>query len=118
MDGTQSTTDLCFTDAVDLARMIRTRQVSASELVSAFLGQIERLNPEVNAICTLLPDRASRQAESADRALARGEPIGPLHGLPIAVKDLVETMGIRTTSGSPIYRDFVPDRDALLVDVE
>jgi len=116
MDGTQSTTDLCFTDAVDLARMIRTRQVSASELVSAFLGQIERLNPEVNAICTLLPDRASRQAESADRALARGEPIGPLHGLPIAVKDLVETKGIRTTSGSPIYRDFIPDRDALQVE--
>jgi amidase len=116
MDGTQSSADLCFTDAVDLARMIRTRQVSASELVSAFLGQIERFNPKVNAICTLLPDRASRQAESADRALARGEPIGPLHGLPIAVKDLVETEGIRTTFGSPIYRDFVPDRDALHVE--
>ena len=112
----QSKVDLCYTDAVDLSRMIHGQEISSQDLVAAFLAQIERINPQVNAIPTLLPEKAMREAELADRALARGDPIGPLHGLPHAVKDLVETEGIRTTKGSPIFRDFVPDRDALLVE--
>ena len=112
----QSRVDLCYTDAIDLSRMIRGREITSTELVAAFLAQIEQTNPRVNAIPTLLPEKAMREAELADRALARGDRIGPLHGLPLAVKDLVETEGIRTTKGSPIYRDFVPDRDALLVE--
>ena len=82
----------------------------------AHLDQIERVNPQVNAIVTLLPERAIQGARRADDALARGEPIGPLHGLPIAHKDLVLTKGIRTTFGSTVFRDFVPDQDALIVE--
>jgi amidase len=109
-------TALCFNDAVELARMIRTREVSATEVMAAFLAQIERINPKVNAICTFIgEDAAMRAAEDADRQLAAGRVPGPLHGLPLAVKDLVATAGIRTTQGSPIYKDFVPTEDALMV---
>jgi amidase len=108
--------EICFADAVVLSHKIQSRQVAVQEVVSAFLNQIERFNPQVNAIPTLLPEAALREAEWADRMLAQGETVGPLHGLPIAVKDLVETRGIRTTKGSPIYRDLVPQRDALLVE--
>jgi amidase len=109
-------TDLCFRDAVDLAEMIRARKVSSVELVTAHLKQIERINPKVNAICTLLPEDALRAAELADRALAANQTTGVLHGLPIAVKDLVDTEGIRTTYGSRIYADHIPTQDALLVE--
>jgi len=84
--------------------------------MGAYLAQIDRINPKVNAIVTLLPDQAMEQADAADEALARGEEVGPLHGLPIAYKDLTPTQGIRTTFGSPIYADFVPDHDALIVE--
>ena len=108
--------EICFSGAADLAGRIRRREVSASEVMTAFLSRIERVNPAVNAIPTLLPEVALAGATAADRALAAGSPPGPLHGLPIAIKDLVLTRGIRTTFGSPIYADFVPDRDELLVE--
>lgn len=111
-----STTDLCFQPAVELARQIRSREISAVELLDAHLAQIERVNPRVNAIVTLVAEQARAQAAAADAALARGDTVGPLHGLPIAHKDLVATKGIRTTSGSPIYADNVPDQDALIVE--
>jgi amidase len=95
---------------------MRARELSAVEVMQAHLAQIERVNPHVNAIVTLLPERALARAEAADAALARGDEVGPLHGLPIAHKDLVATAGIRTTSGSPIYNDRVPDYDALIVE--
>ena len=82
----------------------------------AHLEQIERVNPMVNAIVTLLPERALDGARMADAAIASGQPVGPLHGLPVAHKDLLVTKGIRTTFGSPIYQDFVPDTDAILVE--
>jgi amidase len=107
--------DLCFTSAVDLAAMIRTKKVSAREVMQAHLAQIERTNPSVNAIVTLVADRAMADAAAADQGLARGKPRGPLHGLPIAHKDLVATKGIRTTQGSPFYRDFIPDADAPII---
>ncbi len=109
--------ELCFTSARKLARMIRTRKVSASEVMQAFIGQIERLNPKVNAIVTFLPERALKEARALDRRLAnmRTAALGPLAGLPIAYKDLVATKGIRTTLGSPIYRDSVPAEDAAIV---
>jgi amidase len=110
------TSELCFTDAVDLARMLRTKEVSAVEVMIAFLAQIHRVNPQVNAIPTLIDeDVALRAARAADERLASGAAVGPLHGLPHAVKDLVATAGIRTTQGSPIYQDFVPTSDELLV---
>src|SRR5207244_6616786 len=76
---------------------------------------IDRVNPKVNAIVTLVADRAMADAEKADEAIARGRPLGPLHGLPVAHKDLVDTAGIRTTRGSPFYRDHIPTKDALIV---
>jgi amidase len=111
-------TDLCFTGARKLARLIRSRKLSAAELMRATIAQIERVNPKVNAIVTFLPERALAQAKALDRRLARPRTadIGPLAGLPIAYKDLVQTKGIRTTKGSPIYADFVPDQDSALVE--
>lgn len=108
--------ELCFLPARELARLIRTRELSASEVMEAHLAQIERVNPRLNAIVTLLPERGREGAAALDAALARGEPVGPLAGLPIAHKDLVPTRGVRTTFGSLIYRDFVPEEDALLVE--
>jgi amidase len=110
-------TELCFKDAVDLARMIREREVSSTEVMAAFLSQIERVNPKVNAICTFIGDEAAlRAAKAADEKLAKGEPTGPLHGLPHAVKDLALTAGLRTTFGSRIYQDFIPAEDTLFVE--
>ena len=114
-----ATGELCFTSAEKLARMIRARKVSAAEVMRAFIARIERVNPKVNAIVTFVPERALAEAKRLDRRLARGRgahPPGPLAGLPIAYKDLVATRGIRTTLGSPIYREHVPQEDALLVE--
>lgn len=110
--------ELCFLTAQELGRRIRNRDVSAREVMEAHLVQIERINPTVNAIVTLVADSAMEQADAADRALMRGEETGVLHGLPMGVKDLVHTKGIRTTYGSPIYTDFIPDADALIVERE
>jgi amidase len=108
--------DICFQTATELTRLMRGGQVSAVEVMEAHLQQIERINPSVNAIVTLVADRALDGARSADEALARGQATGPLHGLPLAHKDLLATKGIRTTFGSPIFADFVPDYDALTVE--
>ena len=109
-------TELCFMTATELAARIRAREISVVEVVRAHLAQIERVNPKVNAIVTLTPERALDEARARDAALARGEAPGPLFGLPAAHKDLVPTCGIRTTYGSPIYRDHVPDADGLIVE--
>ncbi|MEX0960610.1 MAG: amidase [Burkholderiales bacterium] len=108
--------DLCFLPAKRLVSLIRSRKVSALEVMQAHLQQIDRVNREVNAIVTLLPDRALQGAREVDRRLARGEDPGPLAGLPVAHKDLALTRGIRTTFGSPIFRDFVPDSNAIIVE--
>ncbi|MBI4476193.1 MAG: amidase [Acidobacteria bacterium] len=108
--------DLCYASASDLSRLIRARQVSVAEVVDAHLERIHRLNPTVNAVCTLVAERARDEARAADKALASGVEPGPLFGLPIGIKDLVLTKDIRTTFGSRIYKDFIPDRDALHVE--
>jgi amidase len=107
--------DLCFVPAVELARRLRARELSARELLNAYLDRIGRVNPAINAIVTLAEDQAVRQAAAADEAAARGQFTGPLHGLPIAIKDLVETAGIRTTYGSPVFADHVPETDDPMV---
>ena len=99
-----------------MAREIRSKELSAAELMAAHLNQIERINPKVNAIVTLVAEQAMEQARKADSALARGDRLGPLHGLPVAYKDLHDTKGIRTTYGSPLFKDFVPQQDALIVE--
>ena len=106
---------LCDLSAVELAARIRRKDVSSREVMAAHLARIERVNPKVNAIVTLVAERAMADAARADEQAARGAELGPLHGLPVAHKDLVDTAGIRTTRGSPFYRDTVPTRDALIV---
>ena len=103
--------EICFLPATELARALGARELSAREVLDAHREQIERWNPLVNAIVTTTFERAKAQAYAADEALARGEPAGPLHGLPIAHKDLVDTAGIRTTYGSPVFADNVPEVD-------
>ena len=107
--------ELCDLTAVDLASRIRRKQLSARDVMAAHLARIERVNPKINAIVTLVADRAMSDAKKADEWQARGGMLGPLHGLPVAHKDLVSTAGIRTTYGSPMYKDFVPTTDALIV---
>jgi amidase len=107
--------DLCDMSAVELADRLARKEVSAREVMSAHLAQIERVNPVLNAIVTLVAEEAMASAAAADDTMTRCGPVGVLHGLPVAHKDLVDTAGIRTTQGSPFYRDTVPVRDALLV---
>jgi amidase len=111
-----ASSEICFLTATELARRLRTKELSATEVMEAHLSQIERLNPKVNAIVTLLPEKAMDQARKSDAVLVRGEEVGPLHGLPIAHKDMVLTRGIRTTFGSLIFKDFVPEEDGLIVE--
>jgi amidase len=101
--------------ATELAAAIRGREVSCLEVMQAHLARIEAVNPLLNAIVTLDADLGLRAAAAADDALGRGEAPGPLHGLPMAIKDLEDTAGMRTTYGSPIYRDHVPAADTLMV---
>jgi len=108
--------EICFSTAVELACRIREKELSACEVMEAHLRQIERLNPELNAIVTLHPNRALEGARAADERQARGEALGPLHGLPIAHKDLATTRGIRTTFGSRLFRNYVPTQDDLIVE--
>lgn len=110
------TDEVCFLTARELARLLRARELSAREVVQAHLDQIERVNPLVNAVVTLVAERALDEARQADERLAAGEPTGPLHGLPVAHKDTHDTAGIRTTHGSPLLADNVPDCDALVVE--
>jgi amidase len=110
------TTNLCFLPATELLQLLHKKEISAREVLSVHLAQIERVNPRVNAIVTLVAEQALEEAHRMDESIARGETAGPLHGLPIAHKDLQPTRGIRTTYGSPIYRDFVPDADSLVVE--
>jgi amidase len=107
---------VCFMSAIEMARLIRTKKLSAREALAEHLKQIERVNPKVNAIVTLVPEMAVADAAKADEMQARKEKLGPLHGLPVAHKDLLETRGVRTTFGSPLYRDYVPTEDDLVVD--
>jgi len=109
--------NLVMLDAIALANAIRARQISCVEVMTAYLDHIEELNPRVNAIVAL-QERAGllAQSEARDRQLARGELLGPLHGLPLAVKDLQPVKGIRMTKGSPILKEFIPDADSIMVE--
>jgi len=99
----------------EAAEALRRRRFSALELTTAALGRIERLNPTLQAFITVTAEQALNQARQADAELAAGRDRGPLHGIPAAVKDIFYTRGTRTTAGSAIYRDFVPDHDAFTV---
>jgi amidase len=107
---------ICFLTATELVRLVRAKELSALEVMEAHPAQIERVNPEVNAIATLTAERAMDRASATDDAIARGEEVGLLCGLPVAHKDLFPTEGVRTTFGSLVYKDFVPDHNALIVE--
>ena len=108
--------DLCFLSATEQSELIRTKKISAEQLIRAHLDQIERLNPTLNAIVTLTAESAMAEAASADKKIAANESVGVLHGLPVAHKDLFLTKGVRTTFGSLAFKDFVPDVDSLPVE--
>jgi amidase len=111
-----SDSSVCFLSAIEMARLIRVKKLSAREALAAHLKQIERVNPKVNAIVTLVAELAADSAAKADEMQARKEKLGPLHGLPVAHKDLMETRGIRTTFGSPLYKDYIPTEDDIVVE--
>ena len=107
--------ELVWMTAVELATLIKRGAVSSTEVLRAHLDQIDAVNSELNAIVTYLPEMALELARQADEKQARGEELGILHGLPIAHKDANETKGIRTTMGSPVYSDYVPESDDLII---
>lgn len=108
---------LCWLPATELAALIRRKKVSPVEVIEAVLARIERLNPTLNAYCTVTADLARREAKAAERALTRRSArLGPLHGVPFSIKDLVITKGVRTTWGTRIYADHVPEEDAPVVE--
>ena len=108
--------DLAFTPAWQLLAWIRGRKVSPVALVETYLSRIERLNPSLNAFLTVCADEALDGARRAEAEVMAGGDLGPLHGLPLSIKDLTPTAGIRTTHGSLILRDYVPRRDAIHVE--
>jgi amidase len=108
-------TSFCFTSAVEMASLIQAKKLSAREALAEHLKQIGRVNPKVNAVVTLVADQATAAAARADEMQAHGETLGPLHGLPVAHKDLIDTAGVRTTYGSPLFKDHIPTQDNLLV---
>src|SRR5687768_13574928 len=109
--------ELCFTSARELTQLLRSRAVSAREVMAAFLDQIARLNPKINAIVAKLDDeKCLALANEADRGLSRGDEVGPLHGLPFVFKDLDAAVGFPMTRGSPIFKDFMPSEDSVLVE--
>ena len=108
--------DLAFTPAVELARLYKRRAVSPVEVVQAALARIDAVNPQVNAFVTLVRDEALRAARRATAAMRRGATLPPLFGVPVGIKDVTQTKGILTTYGSTLYKDHVPEVDALVVE--
>ena len=108
--------DLCYTPATELAARVRAKDVSPVELVENSLARIEEVNPTLNCFCFTFPNEALDKARAAEAAVLAGESLGPLHGVPIAIKDATPTKGKRTTIGSAIYENWVPDFDALVVE--
>ena len=106
--------DLFYSDATKLAEMIRTREVSPVEVVQAHLDRIAAVDPKVNAVVTVA-DGALEAARAAERAVLAGEELGPLHGVPFSVKDSIDTAGVLTQRGSPIFRGRRPEEDATSV---
>jgi aspartyl-tRNA(Asn)/glutamyl-tRNA(Gln) amidotransferase subunit A len=108
--------EICRMDAMTLASNIRAKELSPVEVVEAVLARMEKLEPTLHAFCTPTPDVARETAKRIEQALMAGDEVGPLAGVPVAIKDLVSTQGIRTVSGSIAYKDFVPEEDDVVVE--
>jgi aspartyl-tRNA(Asn)/glutamyl-tRNA(Gln) amidotransferase subunit A len=115
-DTPAGSSDICEMDAVALVGEIRAKRLSPVEVVDAVLNRMDRLEPQIHAFCTPTPDAARADAQRIEKALMAGEPVGPLAGVPVGIKDLVCTKGVRTVSGSRLYEDFVPDEDDVVVE--
>jgi aspartyl-tRNA(Asn)/glutamyl-tRNA(Gln) amidotransferase subunit A len=111
-----SSDEICQMDAVTLARRIRSKELSAVEVIDAALDRMEKLDPMLNAFCTPTPDLARQEAKRIEADIMAGNPVGELAGVPVAIKDLVCTKGIRTVSGSKAYENFIPDEDDVVVE--
>src|SRR6266851_1276131 len=107
--------DLDFATTTELTQALRGKVISSRELLEHLLARVEEINPRLNAVVALDVDRARANADAADAATASGNPTGPLHGVPMTVKDVWETEGLVTTSGAPELKDYVPKTDALAV---
>ncbi|MBO0741076.1 MAG: amidase, partial [Hyphomicrobiaceae bacterium] len=112
MSGNQ---DLSVLSSVELRRQIGRKEISPVELMETTIARIEALNPQVNAVCATAFARARREAKAAEKAVLDGDPLGPLHGLPVGIKDLHDAEGLLTTHGSPLYRDHVAVADCAMV---
>ncbi len=109
------TSAIHYQEATALAALIRTKQLSSREVVQAHLDRIQAVNPQVNAVVTLMAEQALTSADAADRAVAAGAPLGPLHGVPFSIKDALDTAGVLTQRGSKLFAGNVPDKDATAV---
>ena len=107
--------ELVWATALDLAKRIRQKDVSPVEVMEAVLTRLDALNPRLNAFCLVAADQARNAARDAEVAVMKGEPIGPLHGVPISIKDMIFTRGMRTAGGSRLFLDLVPEHDAVAV---
>ncbi len=110
-----SAQEICWMPATELAERIRTKELSPVEVLEAVLEQVDRVNEPVNAIVTRTDTLAREAARKAEQAVMRGDELGPLHGVPFSVKDLEETAGVRTTFGSKLYENHVPEHDHIMV---
>ena len=108
--------EFCYLPALVLADMIRKKKVSPVEVMKKFIDRINKVNPTINAFITLVPEMALEQARKAETAVMKKEKLGPLHGIPVGIKDVTVTKGIRTTFASLLYKDYVPDQDAVIVE--
>lgn len=108
--------ELCWLSAVEMVELFRKKALSPLEVMKAVLKRVEEVNASINAICTLAAEEALKQAAEAEKKLLTGEEVGPLHGVPVTIKDLNYTRGIRTTFGSVLYKDFVPEVDDIVVE--
>ena len=104
--------DVCLLPISKVAPLIQRRELAVAELVELTLGRIERIDPRLNTFITVSADEARRDARRLDELIRQGTYLGPLHGIPVALKDNILTSGVRTTAGSPILREWVPDSDA------
>jgi Asp-tRNA(Asn)/Glu-tRNA(Gln) amidotransferase A subunit family amidase len=107
--------DAAWRSALEIAALVRSKQISALEVTEAVLARIDALNPRLNAFCLVAADEARRAAREADIAVAKSEPLGALHGVPVSLKDVIFTRGMRTTGGSRLFAEAVPDEDAIAV---
>src|SRR5262249_43172070 len=110
-----SESNLTLLELAEVSQAVQKKEVSPIDLTQACLKEIERRNPELNAFITVTAESALAEARKAEAEIARGEWKGPLHGIPLAVKDLAETAGVRTTAASAVLKDYVPTTDAEVI---